>query len=59
MCIFRTSDEHHTNREDLFCISVRRHVAKAHAGQTAQGEVERSNIDAPDGRSIAGAVAIY
>ena len=53
ICVVCTSYKHHTNREDLFSISVGRHVAEAHTGQTAEGEVERSNVDAPDGWTAA------
>lgn len=56
VCVLRTSYEHHTDREDLFGIGVGRHVAEAHAGQAAEGEVEWSDVDAPDGGSAAGPI---
>lgn len=51
-----TSDKHHTNGEDLLGVSVGRHVTEAHAGQTAEGEVEWSDVDAPDGGPVVGPI---
>lgn len=56
VCVSSTSYKHDTNREDLFCISVGRHVAKAHAGQTAEGEVEWSDVHAADRQVAAGSI---
>lgn len=56
VCILSTSNKHDTNREDLLCVCVGWHVAEAHAGQTAEGEVERGDVDAADGRPAAGPV---
>lgn len=53
MCVFCTSYKHDANREDLLDVSVGRHVAEAHAGQTAEGEVERGDVDAADGGAAA------
>jgi len=39
-----TSNEHSTNRKDLLSISVGTHIAKAHTGQTAQGEIQRGDV---------------
>ena len=47
VCISPTSDEHGADGEDLLSVGVGRHVAEAHAGQTGQGEVERSDVDTP------------
>lgn len=55
-CILSTSDEHDANREDLLRVGVGWHVAEAHAGQTAEGEVERRDVDAADGGAAPGPV---
>ena len=39
-----TSDEHHQYSKYLFGIRVGRNVAKTHAGETAEGEVECGDI---------------
>lgn len=49
VCILSTSYKHGADRKDLLGIGVGRHVAKAYAGQAAQGEVERGDVDAADG----------
>lgn len=56
VCICSTSDKHDAYRENLFCIGVGRHVAEAHTGQAAEGEVERCNVDAADGGSGTGPI---
>lgn len=56
MRICSTSDKHDAYGEDLLCIRVGRHVAEAHAGQAAEGEVERCDVDAADGGPGAGPV---
>lgn len=56
LCILRTSYKHDANREDLLGVGVGRHVAKPHAGQTAEGEVEWGDVDAADGGAVAGPV---
>lgn len=48
-----TSDQHGANGEDLLGVGVGRDVAKAHAGETAQGEVQRCHVGAPDRRPAA------
>lgn len=53
MCVFSTSNKHDANGEDLLCVGVGWHIAEAHAGQTAEGEVERGNVDAADGGATA------
>lgn len=39
-----TAYEHGANGEDLLGVGIGTHVAKAHAGEAAQREVERSNV---------------
>ena len=56
VCFLCTSDEHDADREDLLGVCVGRHVAEAHAGQAAEGEVQRGHVDAADGRAAAGPV---
>lgn len=46
-----TSDEHDTDGEDLLRVGVGRDIPKAHAGQTAEGEVEGRDILIFDGRA--------
>lgn len=58
-CILHTSYEHDTNREDLLCVGVGWHVAKAHTGQTAEGEVEWGDVDAADGGAAAGPIYTF
>lgn len=58
MFVLSTSNKHDTNREDLLYVSVGWHVAEAHAGQTAEGEVQRGDVDAADGRPAAGPIHI-
>lgn len=48
VCVLSTSYKHDANREDLLCVSVGWHIAEAHAGQTAEGEVEWGNVHAAD-----------
>lgn len=56
VCCLCTSDEHDADREDLLGVCVGRHVAEAHAGQAAEGEVEWGHVDAAYGRAAAGPV---
>lgn len=56
MCICSTSDQHDAHGEDLLCVRVGRHVAEAHAGQAAEGEVERCDVDAADRGSRTGPI---
>lgn len=44
-----TSDQHDEDREDLLRVSVGGHVAEAHAGQAAEGEVEGRDVLGLDG----------
>ena len=44
-----TSDEHGADGEDLLGVGVGGDVAEAHAGEAGQGEVERGDVDAPQG----------
>lgn len=46
-----TSNEHDTNGKDLLWVGVGRDVAKAHAGQTAEGEVESRDVLVFNGRA--------
>jgi hypothetical protein len=39
-----TSNEHHADGKDLFCISVWCHVAKPHRCETAECEVEGGDV---------------
>lgn len=56
VCICSTSDKHDAYGEDLLCIRVGWHVAEPHAGQAAQGEVERCDVDTTDGGSGTGPI---
>ena len=44
-----TANEHDADGEDLLRVGVGRHVAEAHAGQAAEGEVQRRHVLVPDG----------
>lgn len=55
-CICFTSNKHDAYGEDLLRIRVGWYVAKAHAGQAAEGKVERCDVDAADRGSVAGPV---
>ena len=46
-----TSNQHDADGEDLLGVGVGRHVAEAHAGQAAEGEVQRRHVLVPDGRT--------
>ena len=46
-----TSNEHDADGEDLLRVGVGRHVPEAHAGQTAEREVQRRHVLVPDGRT--------
>lgn len=48
-----TSYKHDTNGEDLLSVSVGWHIAEAHAGETAECEVEWRDVDASDGGATA------
>lgn len=56
VCILCTSYKHDADREDLLGVCVGWHVAEPHAGQTAEGEVEWSDVDAADGGAAAGPI---
>lgn len=56
VCICATSDKHDAHGEDLLCIRVGWDVAEAHAGQAAEGEVERCDVDTADGGSRTGPI---
>lgn len=46
-----TADQHGADGEDLLGICVGRDVAKADAGEAAEGEVQSSDVGAPDRRA--------
>lgn len=46
-----TSNEHNTDRKNLLRVGVWGDVAKAYAGQTAEGEVQRCDIFISNGRT--------
>lgn len=46
-----TADQHDADGENLLRVGVGRHVAEAHAGQTAEGEVECRDVLVLDGGS--------
>ena len=39
-----TANEHHADGEDLFGVGVGGHVANAHAGEAAEGEVQGGDV---------------
>ena len=39
-----TANEHHADGEDLFGVGVGGDVAKAHAGEAAEGEVQGGDV---------------
>ena len=49
-----TADEHDADGEDLLGVGVGRDVAEAHAGEAAEGEVERRHVLVLDGGARAG-----
>src|SRR4029434_1991998 len=49
-----TADEHDADGEDLLGVGVGRDVPEAHAGEAAEGEVERRHVLVLDGRARAG-----
>lgn len=53
-----TSDEHDTDGENLLRVGVGGDIPKAHAGQTAEGEVEGCDILIFDGRAWAGVAVV-
>lgn len=53
-----TANEHDTDGEDLFRVGVGRDIAKAHAGEAAEGEVERCDVLVLDGGASQAAAVV-
>lgn len=53
-----TSHQHDADGEDFLCICISAHVAKTNTCKATQGEVERSNVGARQGRSPHGPVDV-
>lgn len=53
-----TADKHGADGEDLLSVSVGRDIAKAHAGQAAEGKVKGSDVGAAHRRASHRAVDV-
>lgn len=53
-----TANEHDTDGENLLRVGVWRDIPKAHAGQTTEGEIERSDVFILNGGSWAGITVV-